>query len=472
MDLTIKGRLDAFRTQHLAGPFYYEQLLPALEKIFDELSHENEVMSLDKLELDLGIIAIAELEKTGSNIFWEKLLREQITMALKDQRKDANVQVAVIKQNACKQWLFYMEHGYLNWNAAAFDEKAMTGILETLATDYTLVQELRRLIRNNREAMIRIVRGHPESFLISLVEILTSNTQRDLSKAVNEIGLLLQIRNKHVATSTQISKQLQQHTWTRIMEALKDAGPGLNTGMLVKNVLLSEKDLPILTIELLQKLTTLTTIYPVLKVIQVKQQVREKQKQYEKQTGKKPNKENAIDHPIDQKVEIDEQGIFISNAGLVLIHPFLSTLFKKLGLVEGGKFINNHATEKAVHLLHFIATGKTTNEEHELVMAKILCALPIHYALKEIIELTEEEANETDNLLTAAVEQWEKLGNSSINALRENFLQRPGKLYTKNDMLYLQVENGSLDILLDFLPWTLSIVKLPWMKELLRIEWR
>jgi hypothetical protein len=54
MDLTISGRLDAFRTQHLAGPFYYRQLLPALQRVFDELSSEDEVISIDKLELDLG----------------------------------------------------------------------------------------------------------------------------------------------------------------------------------------------------------------------------------------------------------------------------------------------------------------------------------------------------------------------------------------------------------------------------------
>jgi hypothetical protein len=38
--------------------------------------------------------------------------------------------------------------------------------------------------------------------------------------------------------------------------------------------------------------------------------------------------------------------------------------------------------------------------------------------------------------------------------------------------LRLQVEGKALDILLDYLPWTLSIVKLPWMKKLLHIEWR
>ena len=132
--------------------------------------------------------------------------------------------------------------------------------------------------------------------------------------------------------------------------------------------------------------------------------------------------------------------------------PFLSTFFKRLELTANGKFHNTAAAEKAIHLLHFLATGSTGAEEHELAISKLLCELPLQYALKEFIELTDEEKQEADNLLTAAIDQWEKLKNISIDALRENFLQRSGKLYTKNDMRYLQVENGSLDVLLDYLP--------------------
>ena len=69
MDLTINGRLDAFRTQHLAGPFFYRQLLPALEKIFDELSDEHQSISIDTLQLDLGIIPVRDLEDmTWNNV--------------------------------------------------------------------------------------------------------------------------------------------------------------------------------------------------------------------------------------------------------------------------------------------------------------------------------------------------------------------------------------------------------------------
>src|SRR5688572_4969051 len=135
MDLTINGRLDAFRTQHLAGPFYYRQLLPVLEKIFDELSSEDETIQLDKLELDLGIIPVQELESTEWSSELESMLRQQVVTALQEQRKELNMRRGPGKESSCRRWLFYLQHGHLPWNSKGFDEKTLDDILEILATN-------------------------------------------------------------------------------------------------------------------------------------------------------------------------------------------------------------------------------------------------------------------------------------------------------------------------------------------------
>ena len=75
-------------------------------------------------------------------------------------------------------------------------------------------------------------------------------------------------------------------------------------------------------------------------------------------------------------------------------------------------------------------------------------------------------------MLQAVIEQWTVLKNTSVEGLREGFLQRKGKLFSKNDNLHLQAETNSIDVLLDQLPWNLSMIKLPWMKRILRLEWR
>ncbi len=50
----------------------------------------------------------------------------------------------------------------------------------------------------------------------------------------------------------------------------------------------------------------------------------------------------------------------IENCGLILVHPFLKHLFILLNyLGENNKFKNEELQERAIHLLHFIATGSS-----------------------------------------------------------------------------------------------------------------
>ena len=265
MDLTINGRLDAFRTQHLAGPFFYRQLLPALEKIFDELSDEHQSISIDTLQLDLGIIPVRDLEDMTWNNEWESILREQVSTALREQGKNANPQRVSAKENSCRQWLFYMEQGYYNWNSTGFGDREFAAVLEMLATDFSLVQQLRKSLQHNRQALTRLVRSHDENFLISLIEILTATTQRDLLQAVNELVQLQSIFQRETSSAPVHAKQLRQQTWIAIIRAAANEKPGLQTGMLVKQILTTDETLPSITTERLNQLQSLKTIYPVLK---------------------------------------------------------------------------------------------------------------------------------------------------------------------------------------------------------------
>ncbi|HRF39189.1 MAG TPA: contractile injection system tape measure protein, partial [Saprospiraceae bacterium] len=71
-----------------------------------------------------------------------------------------------------------------------------------------------------------------------------------------------------------------------------------------------------------------------------------------------------------------------------------------------------------------------------------------------------------------AIDNWGALGSTSPDGLRGNFLVRDGKL-TRTDLgRLLQVEAQSYDLLLDRLPWGINMVKLPWMEDMLFVEWR
>jgi hypothetical protein len=170
--------------------------------------------------------------------------------------------------------------------------------------------------------------------------------------------------------------------------------------------------------------------------------------------------------------KVDEEGIYLVNAGVVLLHPFLTQFFKNLQLLEKGNFKDISSHQKALYLLHYLATENSKPQEHELLIAKVLCSWPLEEPVGNLVNLTQEELNESNELLLSAIQQWSILKSTSPDGLREGFLQRKGKLFRKNDTLVLQVERGPIDMLLDHLPWNLSIVKLPWMHDILKVEWR
>ncbi len=162
------------------------------------------------------------------------------------------------------------------------------------------------------------------------------------------------------------------------------------------------------------------------------------------------------------------EGIYINNAGLVLLHPFLPQFFGALGIAEENQLLR---PERALCLLHFLATGQGIAPEYELMLAKILCNVPLEMPVEADVELTDKEQEEAGGLLTAVIDHWEALRNTSPDGLRGTFLLRSGKISLRGEDLLLQVEPQTWDILLEQLPWGISMIRLPWMDRMLWVEW-
>ena len=142
-----------------------------------------------------------------------------------------------------------------------------------------------------------------------------------------------------------------------------------------------------------------------------------------------------------------------------------------MGLVQNDAFIDSNSTERAIHLLQYLATGSKDFFEAELVFNKILCGRPIETPVSRFVELTAMEKNEARSLLQAVIEHWGALKNSSPEALQEAFLTRSGKLTDDMGIWQLKIESSGLDILLQQLPWSISTIKLPWMQTILFADW-
>jgi hypothetical protein len=166
------------------------------------------------------------------------------------------------------------------------------------------------------------------------------------------------------------------------------------------------------------------------------------------------------------------QALFVSLAGVVLLHPFFTRFFDQCGLLtDGSLFKNRDCREKGVHLLHFLAAGRMHPEEPHTILLKVLCGLEIHEPVARFAALGDAERNEAAGLLEAALRHWKRLKRTSPDGLRAAFLQREGKLTRTRQGWHLTVEQQSIDILLGTLPWTLSMIRLPWLAQPVQVDW-
>ena len=164
--------------------------------------------------------------------------------------------------------------------------------------------------------------------------------------------------------------------------------------------------------------------------------------------------------------------IYVANGGLVLIAPYIGRLFTRLALTEKGEFIDEQAREKALHLLQYIAYGREGALEFQLGLNKILCGMKTTTPLSHRLVLTHEDKDTADGLLTGVIQNWTGLGNTSNDGLRQTFLQREGVITLEKEAWKLRIQPKAFDVLLDSLPWSFGVIKLPWMERVMHVEWR
>jgi hypothetical protein len=163
--------------------------------------------------------------------------------------------------------------------------------------------------------------------------------------------------------------------------------------------------------------------------------------------------------------------IYINNAGLILIWPFLSTLFNKLGLLNGKLFMDDTSLQKAILITQYVIFEDSANEESNLVLNKILCGVAPDFFVDTEIELNEREKSIAKSVLKAVTGNWEQLNKTSIVALRETFLKREGIIQRVEDNYKLIVEKKPFDMLLRTIPWNITMIQNSFMSFRLIVEW-
>jgi hypothetical protein len=182
--------------------------------------------------------------------------------------------------------------------------------------------------------------------------------------------------------------------------------------------------------------------------------------------------ERGVKHRAETRTEnVDEarEGLPTESAGLVLLHPFLSRFFESAGWLDEDGRLRNDRKWHAVQSLHFLARGSLPRDEVEVVLEKTLCGIELAEPA-DWPEMGDELPQQANALLSAVIDHWAALKDTSPTGLREAFLKRPGLLYL-GDVVKLQVESRPQDVLLSRIPWSYEYVALPWIGALMHVRW-
>jgi len=167
----------------------------------------------------------------------------------------------------------------------------------------------------------------------------------------------------------------------------------------------------------------------------------------------------------------DADRVYIENSGLVILWLFLERFFGRLQLLKDNDFKDAPARHRAAGLLQYIATEDSSPPEYQMTLNKLMCGIDPDEVLDFGPAVTEAEAEECANLISAVIENALVLRKMSHNGFRGSFLLRKGVVSAGESSWILRVGRETFDVVLDRFPWAFSWVKLPWMEIPLGVEW-
>lgn len=505
LDLRYQDERRAKAAMNQWSDRFQKEWMPIMEEIFDELDTDGKWIRLNRVEIDLGKIR----ENISPEIFRQKLkealktqLQKQIPgnpiqpttqekselMFPQDERKSLELldyllrygrkpwwashskndgirsliqKLLAVKNREFSVWIrseiftttmrFRLEQR-LKWDeilqliSFAFPEK----LKESLALRESLILALSTEIYPKNELEQKLNKCILEAFLFSeakladmvskwiKVQVIKSPTSNISHEAYSELLTeLIPSAFKTISTTQVLEKVLVKWTQT---PTFKKSSPNSETQAFSKKIVMSK---------FLESVKT--------------------SPDESKFSDTDATKKSSQPSPS-EKLSLDET-ILISNSGLVLAAPFLPFFFKGLGLVENKEFKSPEMKNRAVLLLQALLDDSYSYEESDLLLNKILCGLEPSEPIEVSFSPSENEKEEIKNLLDSMVSHWTALKSTSGNSMAKSFFPREGSLKHSHKGYQLTIPRISIDILLNRLPWTISIIKLPWMNEPLFTEW-
>jgi len=487
VDVTFESPENAFACKSQLGEVCKSKLQPALEKLFDEKAGQKTTIRIDNLFVDAGTLqkenwqsqlvetVISELSKyldtikierkPGNETYYEK----QNKPTFDDSETFVSGREVSFREagNETDVLLHFLQHGVLPWYAVIQSKAELLQKLSEQITKPDFQQKVHALITKNDKAFERLLYHLEYDGVFSLLENLDVKKKKlelvkeswyrifkELSFSETRQKLLFFQAVYLVLMNAKATDAVEDKIVTEIVKQLKNTEQEklMNLAENIENQSFTAKEERIILL--------------VIKHINKQKKAAEKADKMEK-TVEKPQPEK---HSVPIIFE-DENPVFISNAGLVLLHPFFTNLFDNVGYTENNQWVSEAVQQRALVLSQFLTSGTNEYAEYDLLLNKILTGYPIDDPLPDELKLSDFEKAEADDLLNAVINHWRALKNTSIPSLQNTFLQREGRMVKKESGWLLQVEQKAFDILLDKIPWGFSTIKTPWMEEILSVEW-
>lgn len=471
IELELPTQAGAIALQQKVSHLYQEEVVKHLERVFDDLNLNGQILRIPKLEIDLGTIAPDQIEGE----FVEKCV-VAIQQAVSEEAISFKSESSSNRVNQIADVLNCFTHflatGTLPWHVPFKSIEDLEEHLQMIMEQQSgqLIEILKVSYDNRTQVLNRLVSQFSDAFLDILLESIFGMRAIDLRDIQSAYLSHFQTLSSSQARSSFYQKlfegllstllggrkvsinlvEARQEVETRLNKLLSDAETTIFVQLISEGDIFTTTDLVESFLEKMEKSSS-----PELRLVDY------------------PTKNTELENIMDSLPSFPTEALFVDNAGLVICAYYLPLFFKGLGLLEEGQFKSSVDEQRAVHLTQFLVTGETHPAEFELMLNKVLCGIPLNAPIERFIELTREEQDEAENLLEYIIKYWTILGNTSPEALRSTFLQRRGKLsYEKSRSGWLlQVEKQGYDICIERLPWTISVIKLPWMPEPLQVEW-
>lgn len=473
LEVEMKHPPDAFAFRNRLQELFYEKLLPQLEAAFDAACPATRYIKAEQLLVDVGELPVDNWEEELISRSMAKV--KQLLNAFSIDQSKTNLVNSTREESERQKtkateadWLeafyFFLRHSYLPWNYQPENREWLEdGLNKRLQEDADgfLKSLMVFLQTTEKHAWQRLVYHLPEAILLRLLRLASIHF---LPAAAT--GLIEHVR--------------------KVMETV--AARHLVPFYHIKSILF----FPIFTFLASGRSSSSFEIffweafYHELRLRVQESDALEQVLWMLKKEGIDPEPVNVNLLPNTAAKEKDvstssrikateNEEIYIQNAGLVLLHPFLLTFFENLLLLnEQKQFIDEEHACRALQLLAFLATGIEAVPEYDLVLNKILCGLPADMPVRTEMKLLPSEKEEARALLLHVIQLW-KMNQVQVNTTPESlqaaFLQRAGKLTKADTGWLLQVESSSYDIVLSSLPWGISIIKNELMSEMLWVEW-